>query len=57
MPVVLYGCEIWSLTLRKNVYGLWVGKPGGKRPLARSKRVCVDNIRMDLGEIGYGGMD
>jgi hypothetical protein len=31
---------------------LLVGKPEGKRPLGRPRRRCVDNIRMDLGEIG-----
>jgi hypothetical protein len=29
-----------------------VGKPEGKRPLGRPKRRWVDNIRMDLGEVG-----
>jgi hypothetical protein len=118
LPVVLYGCETWSLTLReehklrvfenrvlrrifgpkrdevtgerrkllnkelrdlystpriiriiksrrvrwvchverkgekRNVYRLLVGKPEGKRPLGRPRRRWVDNIRMDLGEVG-----
>jgi hypothetical protein len=34
-----------------------VGKPEGKRPLGRPKRRWVDNIKMDLGEIGWDGMD
>jgi hypothetical protein len=34
-----------------------VEKPGGKRPLRRPKRRWEDNIRMDLTEIGWGGMD
>jgi hypothetical protein len=34
-----------------------VGKPEGKRPLGRLKRTWEDNIRMDLREIGWGGMD
>jgi hypothetical protein len=34
-----------------------VGKPEGKRPLGRPRRRCVDNIKMDLRETGYGGMD
>jgi hypothetical protein len=33
------------------------GKPEGKRPLRRSRRRWVDNIKMDLREIGWGGMD
>jgi hypothetical protein len=34
-----------------------VGKPEGKRPLGRSRRRWVDNIRMDLGEVGWGDED
>jgi hypothetical protein len=34
-----------------------VGKPEGKRPLGRPRRIWVDNITMDLREIGCGGMD
>jgi hypothetical protein len=37
---------------KRNAYTLLVGKPEGKRPLGRPIRRCVDNIRMDLGEIG-----
>jgi hypothetical protein len=35
---------------------LW-GKPEGKRPLGRPRRRRVDNIKMDLLEIGWGGVD
>jgi hypothetical protein len=41
----------------RNAYRLLVGKPEGKRPLGRPRRRWVDNIRMDLGEIGFGGVD
>jgi hypothetical protein len=34
-----------------------VGKPEGKRPLGRPRRRWEVNIRMDLREIGWGGMD
>jgi hypothetical protein len=34
-----------------------VGKPEGKRPLGRPRRRWVDNIKMDLREIGWDGMD
>ena len=123
LPVVLYGCEAWSLTLReerklrvfenmvlrrifgprrdevtgkwrrlhneelndlysspnilrviksrrmrwtghvarmgeeRGVYRVLVGKPEGKRPLGRPRRKWVDNIRMDLQEVGCGYMD
>jgi hypothetical protein len=123
LPVILYGCEIWSLTLReehrlrvfgnkvlrrifgpkrdevtgrwrnlhneelrdlysspsiiriiksrrmmwaghvarmggkRNAYMLLVGKPEAKRPLGRARRRCADNIKIDLLEIGWGGVD
>jgi len=123
LPVVLYGCETWSLTLReerkprvfknmvlrrifgprrdevtgewrrlhneelndlysspnivrvikwrrmrwaghvarmgeeRGVYSVLVGKPEGKRPLRRPRRRWVDNIKMDLQEVGCGYMD
>jgi hypothetical protein len=122
LPVVLYGCATWSLTLREehrmrvfenrvlrrifgpkrdgvtggwrrlhnelhnlyssisiirmikprmirwaghvariegkgNAYMILVGKPEGKRPLGRPRRRWVDNIKMDLTEIGWDGMD
>jgi hypothetical protein len=34
-----------------------VENPEGKRPLGRPKRTWVDNIKMDLREIGWDGMD
>jgi hypothetical protein len=123
LPVVLYGCETWSLTLRedhrlrvlenrvlrmifgqkrdevtgewrklhdeelrdlysspsviriiksrklrlaghvarmgetRNAYRLLVNKRDGKRPLGRPRRRWVDNIRTDLGEVGWGDVD
>ena len=123
LPVVLYGCEAWSLTLRekrklsvfenmvlrrifgprrdevtgewrrlhnkelndlysspnivrviksirmrwaghvarmgegRGVYRVLVGKPEGKGPLGRPRHRWVDNIRMDLQEVGCGDMD
>jgi hypothetical protein len=122
MPVVLYGCETWSLTLReectlrvfenmvrriyvprrdkvtrewrklhnegtcdlscspyiirvikwrrmrwegqvarlgeiRGVYRVLVRKPEGKRPLGRPKCRWEDNIKMDIQEVGCGGMD
>jgi len=40
-----------------GVYRVLVGKPEGKRPLGRPRRRWVDNIRMDLQEVGCGYMD
>jgi hypothetical protein len=39
---------------KRNAYRLLVGKPERKRPLGRPRRRWVDNIRMDLGEVGWG---
>ena len=39
------------------VYRVLVGKPEGKRPLGRPRHRWVDNIRMDLQEVGCGFMD
>jgi hypothetical protein len=41
----------------RGVYRVFVGKPEGQRPLARPRRRCDDNIKMDLQEVGCGGMD
>jgi hypothetical protein len=41
----------------KGVYRVLVGKPEGKRPLGRPRRRWVDNIMMDLQEVGCGYMD
>ena len=42
---------------RRRVYRLLVGKPEGKRPLGRPTCGWEDNIKMDLQEVGCGGMD
>jgi hypothetical protein len=39
------------------VYGLLVGKAEGKRPLGRPRRRWIDNIKMDLLEIGLSVLD
>jgi hypothetical protein len=41
----------------RNAYRILVGKPEGKRPLGRPRRRWVYNIKMDLREIGWDGMD
>jgi hypothetical protein len=48
----------WSTNGKKrNAYRILVGKPEGKRPLGRPRRRWVDNIKMDLREIGWDGLD
>jgi hypothetical protein len=41
---------------KRNAYRLLVGKPEGRRPLGKPRRMGVDNIKMDLLEIGWGGV-
>jgi len=47
---------MWRVWVRRGVYRVLVGKPEGKRPVGRPRRRWVDNIRMDLQEVGceYG---
>jgi hypothetical protein len=42
---------------KRNVHRVLVGNPEGMRPLGRPRRRWEDNIKMDLREIGCGGMD
>ena len=42
---------------RRGLYRVLVGKPEGNRPLGRPRNRWEDNIKMDLQEIGCGGMD
>jgi hypothetical protein len=42
---------------KRNVYRLLLGKPEGSRPLGRPRRRWIDNIKMDLLEIGLNVVD
>jgi hypothetical protein len=42
---------------KRLVYRLLLGKPEGRKPLGRSKRRWLDNIRMDLLEVGWIDVD
>jgi hypothetical protein len=42
---------------KRNVYRILIGEPEGKRPLGRPRYRLVDNIKMDLAEVGCGGVD
>jgi hypothetical protein len=46
-----------STNEKRNAYRLLVGKPEGKRPLGRPRCRWVDNIRMDIREVGWGDVD
>jgi hypothetical protein len=41
----------------RNAYRILVAKPEGKRPLGRSRSRWVDNVKIDLREIGWDSMD
>jgi hypothetical protein len=42
---------------KRKAYRLLVGKPMGKMPLGRPRCRCVDNIKRDLVEMGWSGVD
>jgi hypothetical protein len=45
------------MSVKRNAYRLLLAKPERKRPLGRPRRRWVVNIRMDLGEVGWGDVD
>jgi hypothetical protein len=42
---------------KRNTCRILMGKPQENRPLGTPRRKWVNNIKMDLGELGWGGMD
>ena len=50
------GGHVECMGERRGIYRVLVGKPGGKRPLAKPRRRWEDNIKMDLREVGCGDM-
>jgi hypothetical protein len=49
--------NIEHIVERRSVYKVYMGKPEGNRPLGRPGCKWEDNIKMDLQEVGCGGMD
>jgi hypothetical protein len=45
------------MRVKRSTYRILVGTPEGKRPLERPRHMWEYNIKMDLREIGWGGMD
>ena len=45
------------MSKRRGIYRVLVGKPEGMRPLGRPRHRWEDTIKMDLQEVGCGGMD
>ena len=48
---------MWCMGGRISAYRVLVGKPEGKRRLGRPRRRWEDNIKIDLQEVGCGGLD
>jgi len=48
---------MWHIWRRGEVYAGFWWKPVGKRPLGRPRHRWEDNIKMDLQEVGCGGLD
>jgi hypothetical protein len=50
---------VWHVAgmYKRNAYRILVGKPEGKRPLGSAQYRWVDNIKMNLREIGWDGMN
>jgi hypothetical protein len=54
---IIWAGHVARMGEKWNAYRVLVGKPEGKRPLGRLRRRWVDNIKMDLREVGWDGMD
>jgi len=54
---VLWAGQVARMGEERGVYTVLLGKPEGKRPLGRPRRRRVDNIRMNLQEVGCGYTD
>jgi hypothetical protein len=52
-----WACHVARMGEKRNVYRLLVGKSEGKRPLGRPRRRWIDNIKMELLEIGLNVVD
>jgi hypothetical protein len=48
---------MWNAWEERKVHKALVGKPEGKKPLRRLRCRCEDGMRMDLGEIGWRGVE
>ena len=52
-----WGVHVARMGEERGAYRALVGKPEGERQLGRTRRRWVDNIRMDLQEVGCGYVD
>jgi hypothetical protein len=49
--------HVARMVAKRNAYRILVGKPEGNRSVGRPRRRWVGNVKIDLREIGWGGMD
>jgi hypothetical protein len=54
---ILWAGHVARMGEKRNAYRILMGMPEGKRPLGRPRRRWVDNIKIDLREIGWDGVD
>jgi hypothetical protein len=54
---VRWARHVARMVAKRNAYKILLRKSQGKRPLGRPRRRWVDNIKMDLREIGWDGLD
>jgi hypothetical protein len=54
---MIWAGHVTRIGEKKHTYRLLVGKSEGGRPLGRPRRRWLDNIRMDLGDVGWGNVD
>jgi hypothetical protein len=54
---MIWAVHVAQMGAKRNAYEILVGQPEGKRPLGRPRRGWVDNIKINLREIGWSGMD
>jgi hypothetical protein len=57
MYINIYNVNVARMGERRGIYRVLVEKPGGKRPLGRTRHRWKDKIKMDLQEVGCRGMD
>jgi hypothetical protein len=54
---MIWAGHVARIEAKRNTYRILVGMTEGKRPLGKRRRRWVDNIKIDLREIGWDGMD